>query len=110
MDNTGNQQSYLIAANSKRAQLIFNIFRPVDLVIAIIGAALTIILFIILQPETLWVAIVTLAPLLICSFLVLPIPNYHNVLCVIQNVYIFYFVERQQFKWKGWCAKYEFKD
>lgn len=101
---------YLIAANSKRAQLIFNIFRPVDLVIAIIGAALTIILFIILQPETLWVAIVTLAPLLICSFLVLPIPNYHNVLCVIQNVYIFYFVERQQFKWKGWCAKYEFKD
>lgn len=101
---------YLIAANSKRAQLIFNIFRPVDLVIAIIGAALTIILFIILQPETLWVAIVTLAPLLICSFLVLPIPNYHNVLCVIQNVYKFYFVERQQFKWKGWCAKYEFKD
>lgn len=104
----GNQ--YLIAANSKRAQLIFNLFRPIDLGIAITGASLTLILFIIVRPEDLWPAICTLAPLLVCSFLVLPIPNYHNVLCVLQNVYKFYFVERQQFKWKGWGAKYEFKD
>ncbi len=105
MDN-----QYLIAANSKRAQLIFNIFRPLDLGIEITGASITIILFIIFQPGSLWPAIAILAPLLICTFLVLPIPNYQNVLCVLQNIYRFYFVERQQFKWKGWRAKYEFKD
>jgi hypothetical protein len=104
------QGNYLIPANSKRAQLIFNIFRPIDLVIAIVGASLTILLFIIIQPYNLVWAIVTLLPLLICAFLVLPIPNYQNMLCVIQNVYKFYFTERQEFKWKGWCAKDEFKE
>lgn len=104
------QENYLIPANSKRAQLIFNIFRPIDLVIAIVGASLTILLFIIIQPYNLVLAIVTLLPLLICAFLVLPIPNYQNMLCVIQNIYRFYFVERQEFKWKGWCAKDEFKE
>mgnify|MGYP004609484119 CR=1 FL=1 len=104
------QGNYLIPANSKRAQLIFNIFRPIDLVIAIVGASLTILLFIIIQPYNLVWARVTLLPLLICAFLVLPIPNYQNMLCVIQNVYKFYFTERQEFKWKGWCAKDEFKE
>lgn len=101
---------YLIAANSKRGQLIFSIFRPVDLYIAIGGTAVTIILFLILRPDTLWITILTLLPILVCAFLVIPIPNYHNMLCVLQNIYRFYFVERQQFKWRGWCAKYEFKD
>ena len=111
MDNNEEERGrlYLIAANSKRAQLIFNIFRPIDLGIALTGAGITIILFLIVKPETLIPAIITLAPLLICAFLVLPIPNYQNVLCVLQNIY-YYFTERQQFKWKGWCAKDEFKD
>ncbi len=102
--------NYLIPANSKRAQLIFNIFRPVDLTIASVGAAITIILFIIVQPQTLLWAIVVLLPILICAFLVIPVPNYHNMLCVLQNIYKYYFEERQQFKWKGWCVKDEFKD
>lgn len=105
-----NENQFLIAANSKRGQLIFNIFRPIDLAIAITGVTLTIILFIIISPENLWTASITLAPLAVCAFLVIPIPNYQNVLCILQNVYRFYFVEGQQFKWKGWCAKYEFKD
>lgn len=104
----GNQ--YLIAANTKRAQLILNIFRPIDLGIVLTGAGITLLLFAVIQPNDLWPAIGTLIPLLVCAFLVLPIPNYHNVLCVLQNIYKFYFVERQQFKWKGWGAKYEFKD
>lgn len=104
------QGNYLIPANSKRAQLIFNVFRPIDLGIAISGASLTIILFIIIQPEILLSAIITLLPLLICAFLVIPVANYHNMLCVLTNIYKFYFVERQQFKWKGWCVKDEFKD
>lgn len=104
----GNQ--YLIAANSKRGQLIFNIFRPVDLYIALGGGVVTIILFFALKPGSLFTAALTLIPLAICAFLVVPIPNYHNVMCVLGNVYKFYFVEKQQFKWKGWCAKNEFKD
>lgn len=109
MDNEEQGQLYLIAANSKRAQLIFNIFRPIDLGIILTGASISILLFVIVQPDTLWPAVATLAPLLICAFLVLPIPNYHNVLCVLKNIY-YYFTEVQQFRWKGWCFKDEYKD
>lgn len=101
-------EQYLIAANSKRGRLIFSIFRKVDLYIAITGAVLTIILFMIFQPDSLWLTVVVLLPLLFCSFLVIPIPNYHNVLCVLQNIY-HYLVDPQEYKWKGWCCKNEFK-
>ena len=101
---------YLIAANTKKGQLIFSIFRRVDLIIAIVGASLTLLLFIIIQPSNLGWGIVTLLPILVCAFLVMPIPNYHNVLCILENIYNFYFVDRNQLKWRGWEAKYEFKD
>lgn len=104
------QGNYLIPANSKRAQLIFNVFRPFDLGLLSVGAVISLILLIIFQPEKLIFAILILLPLLICAFLVIPVPNYHNILCVLQNIYRFYFVERQQFAWKGWCVKNEFKD
>ena len=65
--------NYLIPANSKRAQLIFSIFRPIDLGIAITGATLTLISFIAVQPESLGSAIITLFPLLTCAFLVVPV-------------------------------------
>ena len=105
-----NNGQYLIAANSKRGQLIFNIFRPIDLIIAGIGGFITLVLFLIIQPDSLLPGIITLLPLLTCAFLVMPIPNYHNVLGVLQNVYNFYFVDRNQLIWRGWCAKDEFKD
>ena len=101
---------YLIAANSKRGQLIFNIFRPIDLGIASIGAVVTFIMFLIFRPDNLTLGIIVLLPILTCAFLVLPIPNYHNVLCVLQNIYRFYFVDKNQLKWRGWCCKDEFKD
>ena len=104
-----NNGLYLIAANSKRGQLIFSIFRPIDLYIAIGGSVTTILLFLIIKPDSLWLAIITLLPILVCAFLVIPIPNYHNMMCVLQNIYKFYFVERRTFKWRGWCAKDEFK-
>lgn len=101
---------YLIAANSKRGQLIFSIFRPIDLIIAVTGATVTFILLLIIQPDSLLTGIITLTPVTICGFLVLPIQNYHNVLCILQNIYRFYFVEKNQLKWRGWCCKDEFKD
>ena len=39
---------YLVPANAKRGTLIFNIFRPIDLYIALGGGGVTIILFFIL--------------------------------------------------------------
>ncbi len=101
---------YLIAANSKKGQLIFNVFRPIDLGIASCGAVVTFILFLIFQPDNLIGGIFVLFPFLSCAFLVMPIPNYHNVLCVLTNIYKFYFVDKNELKWKGWCAKDEYKD
>ena len=101
---------FLIAANSKKGQLIFNVFRPLDLGIAITGATVTFIMFLIVQPSSLLPGIIVLSPLLVCSFLVMPVPNYHNILCVLQNIYKFYFVDRNQLVWKGWCFKDEYKE
>ena len=105
-----NNGQYLIAANSKRGQLIFSIFRTIDLIIAVCGASVTFILFLIIQPNSLLTGIITLLPVLVCSFLVIPVPNYHNVLCILQNAYNFFFVDRNQLKWRGWCVKDEYID
>ena len=56
---------YLIAANSKRGQLIFNIFRPIDLYIAGGGTTATILMFLIFKPDTLWITIITLLPIFV---------------------------------------------
>lgn len=101
---------YLIPANSKRGQLIFSLFRPIDLGIISIGTAITLILFIGFQPNDLLPIIIVLLPFLGCAFLVLPIANYHNMLCVIQNLLNFYFVDQKKFVWRGWCFKDEYKD
>lgn len=102
---------YLIAANSKKGRLIFNIFRPLDLVIISVGTVITFIAFVAVQPETLASGIFVLLPFLVCAFLVLPVANYHNILCVIQNIYNFFTEsDKNQLKWKGWCCKDEFKD
>ncbi|HIU39728.1 MAG TPA: hypothetical protein IAB68_00290 [Candidatus Aphodocola excrementigallinarum] len=101
---------YLIPANTKRGQLIFSIFRPIDLYIAIGGGVTTVLLFFIIDPDSTLSVAITLLPLLVCAFLVIPIPNYHNIMCVLGNIYRFYFKEKQEFIWKGWCAKNEFKE
>lgn len=105
-----NNGQYLIAANSKKAQLIFNIFRKVDLIIALTGLGITMAAYLIIQPDSLTTTIIILLPFLICAFLVLPIPNYQNILCVLKNIYVYFLIERQKFKWNGWRAKDEFKE
>lgn len=102
--------NYLIPANSKKAQLIFNMFRVVDLIILCSGAVVSFILLLALQPSTMLITAFILLPVLVCAFLVIPVANYHNMLCIIQNIYNFYFVDKQQYPWKGWCAKDEFKE
>ena len=94
--------NYLIPANSKKSMLIFGLFNKIDLIIFGVGVATTLLLLLILPVEELVVALIAVAPGLICGFLVLPIPNYHNMRTVIKSIYNFY-TSRQKFIWKGWC-------
>ena len=100
--------SYLIPANANRGRLILGYFRPVDLVIFIIGLSITFILFLMFQDyaDNTMITILLLLPALIALFLVLPIPYQHNVLVLLTAIYKFYFVNRQKYLWKGWCTKY----
>ena len=97
---------YLIPANSNRGKLIFGFFRPVDLIVFGIGIFITFILLLIFQNDmsNLATALGVLSPALITGFLVLPVPNQHNVMVVIGNVYNFFFVDRRRYVWKGWCC------
>ena len=94
----------LIPANSKKSMLILGLFNPTDLVIFITGVVITFLLLLILGASTLKNALIILAPALIASFLVLPIPNQHNIRTFIINVIKFYY-EPREYYWKGWCMK-----
>ena len=98
--------NYLIPANSNNGKLIFNIFRPFDLILFSSGVLVSVVLVTIFAPSNLLLAIVFLLPALICGALVVPIPNYHNVLVVLVDLITFYY-NRRNYKWKGWCYKDE---
>ncbi len=95
---------YLIPANSKKGQLIFNIFRPIDLGVLLIGAALTLVFMLALPGDELWLLVVKLLPIGISALLVLPIPYYHNGLVFLTEAYLF-LTSQKIYHWKGWCAK-----
>ena len=97
---------YLIPANANRGKLIFSFFRPIDLIIFGSGCGVTLLLLLIFKDDLheLFKAIIALSPALVTGFLVIPVPNQHNVLVVIENIYKFYFVNRRRYKWRGWCC------
>lgn len=99
---------FLIPANTKRGQLIFSIFRPIDLAILLTGVSITFILLIILSniDAESWLKILAVFPGLIAVGLVVPIANYHNVLVAIGEI-INYYSNNRNYKWRGWCAVYE---
>ena len=96
------QPTFLIPANSKRSALIGGVFRPIDLGIFASGIIVTLLLLFLISGTTLVSVIIKLAPALFCTFLVLPIPNYHNALVLIREVFSF-FTTRRIYLWKGWC-------
>ena len=100
---------YLIPANSKRGTLIFNIFRPIDLGIFCSGVAMSLILLAVVPSTNLLLVTIALLPVCICGLLVIPVPNYHNVLCALGSIYNFY-TERRRYVWKGWCFYEQYKD
>ena len=71
--------NYLIPANTKRGQLILGIFRPFDLWLFGGGVLVTVILLAFLPLQSTGVTILVLSPALICAFLVMPVPYYHNM-------------------------------
>lgn len=97
MDN-----SYLVPANSKKGTLILNIFRPIDLIIFGVGVVVSLLILVLIPSTNMLLVIIACLPAAITGLLVVPIPNYHNVLCAIQSIIRFY-SERRRYVWKGWC-------
>ncbi len=95
--------NYLIPANTKKGSLILGIFRPFDLILFGIGVFMTIILLVIMPMGETFQVILVMLPAAIATFLIIPIPNYHNMLTIILEAYAF-FTSRQRYIWKGWCV------
>lgn len=94
--------NYLIPANTKKSKLILGFFTPIDLIIFGSGCTLTILMLVIFQGMNFTTALIVLLPALISGFLVIPVPNYHNVLQLITNI-VTYILGRKRYYWKGWC-------
>ena len=98
---------YLVPANSKKGTLILNMFRPIDLIMFGVGAGVSLLLLMIMPSDNTIGILIACLPVGITGLLVVPIPNYHNVLCAIQSIFKF-FTERRNYVWKGWCFYDEF--
>ena len=72
--------NYLIPANTKKSKLIFGFFTVLDLIVFGVGCTITLILLFIFQSMNFQTALVVLLPAVISGFLVIPVPNYHNVM------------------------------
>ena len=101
---------FMIPANTKKGKLIFNVFEPIDLVIAITGALITMILLLIIINGDYGniFAILAIIPGIVAAIIVWPIPNYHNVRVFFREL-INYYSRPKNYKWRGWCAVYESK-
>ena len=95
--------NYLIPANSKKGQLIFNLFRWEDLIILAVGGLITLISIIAINNDSIIAMVFKLLPLGIAVLLVMPVAYYHNVLVFIIEMFKYY-TSQNIFRWKGWCA------
>ncbi len=96
--------NYLIPANTKSGQLILGIFKPFDLILLGTGVLISLIFLMTFPVSSNWELVLIITPGLVSAFLVVPIPNYHNILTIIVECYLF-FTNRRRYIWKGWCVK-----
>lgn len=96
--------NYLIPANSKKSLLIFGFFTWRDIIVFSIGAVTTVLLLLIFTTNDIYQTLIMCIPLIVSLFLVMPVPNYHNVMTLVGNVFSFY-TNRRRYYWKGWCVK-----
>lgn len=94
--------NYLIPANAKKGQLIFNLFRWEDLLILLGGGVTTLIMVLALGNDGLFTMVLNLLPIGIAVLLVMPVANYHNVLVYLTEMFKF-FTSQNIYMWKGWC-------
>lgn len=100
------KNAYLIPANSKKSMLILGFFNKIDLIVFGTGAGLTLIMLLANSgASTLKEALLILLPVILAGFLVLPVPNQHNVLTLIKNIFT-YFTSYKTYYWKGWSFNY----
>lgn len=96
---------YLIPANSKNGKLIFNVFRPFDIILGFIGLAISMLLLVVVPMDgNLFLLGLGLLPGGLTTILVLPIPNYHNVLIFFSEMFT-YLQNPKIYMWKGWCIR-----
>lgn len=95
---------FLIPANTKKSKLILGFFTLIDLIVFGTGCLITIILLFVFQSMSFQVALLVLLPAVIGAFLVAPVPNYHNVMQLLTNIFMF-LMNRKRYYWKGWCIK-----
>lgn len=93
---------YLIPANSKKSLLIFGIFKKEELIMFGICLLATLGTLMLLPIDDIKMAVLALSPALIGGLLIMPVPNYHNVLTIIIAAYTFV-TSRQKYVWRGWC-------
>lgn len=99
--------NYLIPANSKKSMLILGFFTPVDLIIFGLGCTITLgLIFLFNDKVELGSLLLILSPALVSAFLVMPVPNYHNILQLLTNIFMF-LLGRKRLYWKGWCIRDE---
>lgn len=93
---------YLVPANAKRGTLILNVFRPFDLILFGTGVGITLFMLALFHSSDTLTVILSILPAGITGLLVVPVPNYHNVLCALQSIFRFFSAQRN-YKWRGWC-------
>ena len=98
---------FLVPANAKKGTLILNLFRPFDLILFGTGVVISLIMLALVPTNNTWLVLLSCLPAGVTGFLVIPIPNYHNVLVAIQSIINFY-SERRKYVWKGWCFYEQF--
>jgi hypothetical protein len=97
-------RTYLIPANSKKSQLIFSMFTLGDIIFFGIGILVTTVLLLRIHSDGIAIMVLKLLPALVTGILVMPIPNYHNVMGFFKSM-INYLSNTKQYYWKGWCVK-----
>ncbi len=98
--------NYLIPANSKKSQMILGLFTPGDLIVFLTGIAITVALLIAFKSNNLATLLGFASPALLGTFLVAPVPNYHNVMTLMGNA-INFATGQKKYYWRGWCASYD---
>jgi hypothetical protein len=99
-----NNNNFLIPANSMKSQLILGFFTGFDLIVFLVGVGISVILLCWVKSNNLMAMLGLASPAILAAFLVAPVPNYHNVMTLIGNIYR-YSTGRKKYYWRGWCVR-----